>query len=307
MSLGSYGARHTQAALGSLGRLARSPFGTLLTTLVIALALSLPLALKLLVSNARDATGNFANAVDLSVYFKLDTPIEKAQQLASSARSRADVAQADLIPADAALEEFRQHSGFGTALEALEGNPLPHVLHVQPTADSTSPGDLERLRGYFAAWPEVELVQIDSDWVMRFNAMLDLVRRVLALTMIALGLGIVAIVGNTVRLEIANRRSEIEVVKLIGGSNGFVRRPFLYTGVFYGIVGGLLAWGLLVAAITVLAEPVDRLATLYGSRFTLRGPTPEDVGALIVTGLLLGWLGAWLSASRHLRAIEPRA
>ncbi|MGH8285544.1 MAG: cell division protein FtsX [Steroidobacteraceae bacterium] len=196
---------------------------------------------------------------------------------------------------------------FGTALEALEGNPLPHMLHVQPTADSSSPGDLEQLRGYFAAWPEVELVQIDSDWVMRFNAMLDLVRRVLALTMIAIGLGIVAIVGNTVRLEIANRRAEIEVVKLIGGSNGFVRRPFLYTGVFYGIVGALFACGLLVAAIAVLAKPVDRLAVLYGSGFALRGPMPEDVGALLVTGLLLGWLGAWLSASRHLRAIEPRA
>jgi cell division transport system permease protein len=307
MSLGSYGARHTQAALGSLGRLARNPFGTLLTTLVIALALSLPLALKMLVSNARDATGNFANAVDLSIFFKLDTPIEKAQQLASSARSRADVAQADLIPADAALEEFRQHSGFGTALEALERNPLPHVLHVQPAPDASSPGDLERLREYFTAWPEVERVQIDSDWVVRFNAMLDLVRRVLALAMIALGLGIVAIVGNTVRLEIANRRAEIEIVKLIGGSNGFVRRPFLYTGVLYGIVGGLFAWGLLVAAMRVLAEPVDRLATLYGSHFALRGPTPEDVGALIVTGLLLGWLGAWLAASRHLRAVEPHA
>lgn len=307
MSLGSYGARHTQAALGSLGRLVRSPFGTLLTTLVIALALALPLAVKLLVSNARDATGNFSSAVDLSIYLKLDTPIEKAQQLARSARSRPDVAQVDLISADAALEEFRQHSGFGTALEALEGNPLPHVLHVRPNADSSSPGDLETLRGYFAAWPEVELVQIDSDWVKRFDAMLELVRRVLALTMIALGLGIVAIVGNTVRLEIANRRAEIEVVKLVGGSNGFVRRPFLYTGAFYGVVGGLLAWGLLVAARGVLTEPVDRLAALYGSRFALRGPTPEDVGALLVTGLLLGWLGAWLSASRHLRAIEPRA
>lgn len=307
MSVSSYGARHVQAALGSLGRLARNPFATVLTALVIGLALALPLGLKLFVTNARAATGDFASAVDLSVYFKSGTPLEKAQQLERSARSRPGVASVELIPADAALEEFRKYSGFGTALEALEGNPLPHLIHVHPTGDASRASDLETLRRYFAAWPEVELVQIDSEWVLRFNAMLDLLRHLLVVAAIVLGLGVLAVVGNTVRLEIATRRAEIEVTKLVGGSNGFVRRPFLYAGALYGIVGALLAWALMILGVTVLAEPVGRLATLYGSRFILLGPTREDIGAVVLAGAALGWLGAWLSASRHLRSIEPRA
>jgi cell division transport system permease protein len=307
MSLGSYGARHVQAALGSLGRLARNPFATLLTALVIGLALAMPLGLKMFVSNALDATGGFTGAIDLSVYFKAGTPLEKVQQLARNARARAGIAQVELIPADAALEEFRRYSGFGTALEALEGNPLPHLLHVRPTSEWSSPERLETLRGYFAAWPEVELVQIDSDWVLRFNAILELAQRLLVVVALVLAAGVLAVVGNTVRLEIANRRAEIEVTKLVGGSNGFVRRPFLYVGALYGIVGALLAWGLILLGVTVLAEPVERLAALYGSSFRLGAPTADDVGAVLLAGALLGWLGAWLSASRHLKSIEPRA
>jgi cell division transport system permease protein len=307
MTLASYSARHVQAALASLGRLARTPLATVLTAIVIGLALAMPLGLKLFVTNARVATGDFASAVDLSVYFKAGTPLEKAQQLARSARQRAGIAEARLIPADAALAEFRKYSGFGTALEALEENPLPHLLHVRPTGEWSSPANLETLKDYFAAWPEVDLVQIDSEWVMRFNAMLDLMRRLFIMGALVLGAGVLAVVGNTVRLEIANRRAEIEVTKLVGGSNGFVRRPFLYTGALYGIVGALLAWGLVMIAVGALTEPVGRLATLYGSRFTLAGPTRDDIGALVLAGAFLGWFGAWVSASRHLRSIEPRA
>jgi cell division transport system permease protein len=267
----------------------------------------MPLGLKLFVTNARAATGDFASAVDLSVYFKAATPLEKAQQLARSAEARAGIAAVELIPADAALAEFRRYSGFGTALEALEDNPLPHLLHVRPAPEWSSAEHLQTLRSYFAAWPEVELVQIDSEWVLRFNAMLDLMRRLLVVGAGVLGLGVLAVVGNTVRLEIANRRAEIEVTKLVGGSNGFVRRPFLYTGALYGLIGALLAWVLILTGVIVLSEPAGRLAALYGSRFNLSGPTRDDIGVLLLVGALLGWLGAWLSASRHLRSIEPRA
>jgi cell division transport system permease protein len=307
MTPGSYGVRHVQAALGSLGRLARNPLATLLTALVIGLALAMPLGLKMFVSNALAATGGFASAVELSVYFDSGTSLEKVQQLAHNARARAGIAQVELIPADEALEEFRRYSGFGTALEALDGNPLPHLLHVRPTSEWSSPQRLETLRGYFAAWPEVDLVQIDSDWVRRFNAILELMQRLLVVVALVLAAGVLAVVGNTVRLEIANRRAEIEVTKLVGGSNGFVRRPFLYAGALYGIVGALLAWGLILLGVTVLAEPVARLAALYGSAFRLSGPARGDVGALLLAGAFLGWLGAWLSASRHIRSIEPRA
>ena len=307
MSLGVAGARHLQALLGSLGRLARSPLSTALTLLVIALALALPTSLRLFVTDAQLATGNFANAVEVSVYLKTDVPLAKAQQLAQAAGQRADVATVTVIPADKGLEDFRTYSGFGEALEALKENPLPHVLHVRPKTEDSSAAALESLRHYFSAWPEVDLVQVDSEWVMRFNAILEVLRRLLLIAAALLGLGVLAVIGNTIRLEIQGRRAEIEVTKLVGGSNSFVRRPFLYTGVLYGLGGALLAWGIVAIAVAVLGDSVATLARLYGSRYTLRGPSRDDIGILLGAGVVLGWLGAWISAARHLRSIEPRA
>ena len=298
---------HTQAFFGSLGRLARSPVSTLLTLLVIALALALPASLRLFVTNAQAATGNFGNAIDLSVYFKTDVPLAKAQQLASAARARADVAEVKLISADKGLEDFRNYSGFGDALAALKENPLPHMLHVRPRDTASTPAALEALRGYFSAWPEVELVQVDAQWVQRFNAILEVLRELLAIAAALLGVGVLAVIGNTIRLEIAGRRAEIEVIKLVGGSNSFVRRPFLYIGLLYGLGGALLAWGIIAVAVILVGESVDKLARLYGSHFQLQGPTAEEIGALLGAGAVLGWIGAWISAARHLRSIEPRA
>jgi cell division transport system permease protein len=307
MSLGVAGGRHLQALLGSLGRLSRNPLATFLTLLVIALALALPAALRLLVTNAQTATGNFVNAVELSVYLKTDVPLAKAQQLAAAAQQRADVAEVRLVSAEQGLEDFKSYSGFGDALAALKENPLPNMLHVRPRPEYTSSAALEALRRYFTAWPEVDLVQVDSQWVMRFNAILEVLRRLLLIAAVLLGVGVLAVVGNTVRLEIAGRRAEIEVTKLVGGSNAFVRRPFLYTGALYGLFGALVAWGILALSGWLLAEPVASLARLYGSAFVLKGLAPADIGVLLGAGLVLGWLGAWLSAARHLRRIQPRA
>ena len=307
MSLGVAGGRHLQALFGSLGRLLRNPLASFMTLLVIALALALPAGLKVIVSNAQSATGNFASAVDLSVFLKTDVPLNKAQQLAQAAQQRADVASVTLIPADKGLEDFKSYSGFGEALAALKENPLPHVLHVRPRAEWSSASALQALRGYFSAWPEVDLVQVDSEWVMRFNALLEVLRRLLLIAAVLLGVGVLAVIGNTIRLEIQARRAEIEVIKLVGGSNSYVRRPFLYTGVLYGLGGALIAWGIVTLIVLVLGESVATLARLYGSRYVLTGLTLEEAGALVAAGVVLGWLGAWISAARHLRAIEPRA
>ncbi len=299
--------RHVQALLGALGRLARSPLASVMTVFAIALALAMPLALKLLVDNLRTATGNFADAVDLTVYLKTDVKLEKAQQLARNARLRRGVATIKLVPADEGLAEFREHSGFGEALQALEGNPLPHVLNVRPAADSSTPAQMENMKRYFAAWPEVESVQVDNEWVQRFSNILLVLSRLMLLGAFLLGFGVVAIIGNTIRLEILNRRAEIEVTKLVGGSNAFVRRPFLYTGALYGLVGAVLALGLVSLGIALISGPANRLAELYGSGFKLQGAGPLDIGVLLLGALGLGLFGAWLSAGRQLAAIEPRA
>ncbi len=306
MGLGGYGARHAQALLGSLGRLARSPFATFLTVLVIGLALALPLALELIVTNAGVATGGLVDTIDVSVYFKQGVPLARVRELASEARTHPGVGDIEVISADDGLKEFRRYSGFGAALEALQQNPLPHVLHVRPAADAVSSSALDALKGYFTAWPEVESVQVDSEWVQRLNAILEVLRRVLLVTAVLLAVGVLAMVGNTVRLEIQNRRAEIEVVKLVGGSNAFVRRPFLYTGVLYGLAGALIAWSLILLALILLEGPIATLAQLYGSRYAVAGPGAREALWLIGGGAALGWLGAWMSATRHLRRIEPR-
>lgn len=303
----SYGTRHLQALFGALGRLARTPLATTLTLIVIGVALALPAGLALLVDNLRQVTGEVSNAVDFSVHFKLDTPIERVQQIAKGARERPGVDSVTVKTADESLEEFKQASGFGDALAALESNPLPHHLVVRPSPRASSPADIESLRRYFAAFPEVEIVQLDLDWVRRLHSLLDVLARLLYVTMAVLGLGVLAVIGNTIRLEIQQRRPEIEVTKLVGGSNAFVRRPFLYAGVFYGLGGGLLAALLVAGAVAYLSRAVSELSAQYGGQFQLEGLGLQGLGLLLAVGAVLGWLGALISTGRHLRAIEPRA
>jgi cell division transport system permease protein len=306
-AVSSYGTRHLQALFGSLGRLVRAPLATMLTLIVIGVALALPAGLALLVGNLRTATGDFSNAVDFTVHFKLGTPIERVQQLASGARMRAGVESVTVKTAEQALEEFRRASGFGDALAALEDNPLPHHLVVRPAKDASGPAEVESLRRYFAAFPEVDIVQLDLDWVRRLHSLLDVLGRVLWVVIGVLGLGVLAVIGNTIRLEIQQRRPEIEVTKLVGGSNAFVRRPFLYAGIFYGLGGALLAALIVLGGLTYLDQAVGDLSAQYGGRFHLEGLGGCGLLILAGVGAGLGWLGALISTGRHLRRIEPRA
>jgi cell division transport system permease protein len=305
MSMGAYFSRHAQVLIGSLGRIVHQPVAALMTMGVIAVALALPLFLSLLLQNARSATGNWNEAYDLSVYMDKKAGAVRVQALSKQLRQRGDVAAVRIITAEQALAEFRSNSGFGTALDALEDNPLPDTLVVTPTLAASTPQGTESLKTAIAAMGEVQTVQIDTEWVKRLHAMLDLLRRVVLLTGGLLGIGIVLIVSNTIRLDILNRRAEIEVMKLVGASDGFTRRPFLYTGIWYGLGGGLLALTLVAVASTVLARPVANLAFLYGSAFSLEGL--KIVTGLTVLGLAVGlsWIGSWLAATRHIRSIEP--
>jgi len=306
-AVSSYGTRHLQALFGALGRLARAPLATLLTLMVIGVALALPAGLALIVGNLRGATGDLANAVDFTVHFKVGTALERVQQLAKNAGERPDIESVKVTSADDALEEFKRASGFGDALAALKDNPLPHHIVVRPARNSSGPTDVETLRRYFAAFPEVDIVQLDLDWVRRLHSLLDLLRRALWVVMTVLGLGVLAVIGNTIRLEIQQRRSEIEVTKLVGGSNAFVRRPFLYTGLFYGLGGALLAALIVAGGLAYLDQAVGVLSAQYGGRFQLSGLGREGLGILVAVGAGLGWFGALISTGRHLRAIEPRA
>jgi len=298
--------RHVQTLVGSLGRLWQQPFATMLTIIVIGIALALPACLHVLVQNVREASGEWGNALDVSVYFDPDTTLEAAKRMADQVRQRRDVESVRLVEADAALEEFRSLSGFGEALEALEDNPLPHALVVRPAAEFRLPEQVEALTDDLRALEGVDLVQLDTGWVSRFNAILDVIRRLVFLAAALFALGILVIVGNTIRLDIENRREEIEVTKLVGGSDGFVRRPFLYNGTFYGLGGALVAWLVVGTVVLLLSGPVRRIAALYGSDFNLHGLGLRGSAVLLLGGVSLGWLGSFLAATRQIRQIEPR-
>jgi cell division transport system permease protein len=298
--------RHVQTLVGSLGRLWSKPFSTLLTILVIGIALALPACLHVLVQNVRSASGGWGNALDISVYMKPKASLEQAKQAAERIRKRRDVESVTLVKADDALEEFRRSSGFGEALDALKENPLPHALVVRPAADARESTRVAGLSEELRKIDGVDIVQLDTAWVSRFNAILDVVRRIVLLALGLFALGVLVIVGNTIRLDIENRRDEIEVTKLVGGSNAFVRRPFLYNGVWYGLGGGLVAWLVVTVVMTALGEPVQRIAGLYGSRFELRGLGLEGSAALLLGGAALGWIGSYIASTRQLRGIEPK-
>jgi cell division transport system permease protein len=298
--------RHVQTFVGSLGRLWQHPFSTLLTVLVIGIALALPACLHVLVQNVRAASGGWSNALDISVYMKPAATLEQARQAAERVRKRRDVEDVKLVEADDALEEFRRNSGFGEALDALKDNPLPHALVVRPAAEFREASQVEGLTEELRKIDHVDLVQLDTAWVSRFNAILDVVRRIVLLAAGLFALGILVIVGNTIRLDIENRRDEIEVTKLVGGSDAFVRRPFLYSGVWYGLGGALIAWLIVTVVITVLGDPVQRIAGLYGSTFELNALGLEGTGVLLIGGVVLGWLGSFIAATRELRGIEPK-
>ena len=297
--------RHVSTAGTSFARLARQPFASLMIVMVIGVTLALPAALHLLVKNAAAISGGWDNAMDFSVFLQQNQSADEARNLAQLIEQRADVASVELVTAEQALAEFKRNSGFGEAMDQLAHNPLPHALVVRPSAANTSQS-MVLLREELANLPETEFVQVDTEWVQRFHAILDIVRQAIVIGAALLGAAIVVIIGNTIRLDIQNRREEIEVTKLIGASNGFVRRPFLWTGFWYGLAGGLLAIGLVSYGLYLLGPPLGRLAGLYQSGISVLNFEIAEVGAIIGIGVFLGLAGSWFAAARHMRRIEPR-
>lgn len=297
--------RHVRMAIGALGRLVRQPFASLMIVLVIAVTLALPAAINLVVKNARSVSGSWDNALDFSVFLKQQLSESEADDLGRLIGQRADVDTVEVITADAALTEFKNQSGFGEALDQLPDNPLPHTLVVRPGPGNTS-ASLILLQEEIGNLPETDHVQVDTEWVQRFHAILDIVRQAIAIGAALLGVAIVVIIGNTIRLDIENRRDEIEVTKLIGATNSFVRRPFLWTGFWYGLLGGLMALALVHYGLYMLEDPVARLSGLYQSNIAVSSLDLKESATIVGIGVFLGLFSSWVTAARHMRRIEPR-
>lgn len=304
---GSFGRRlrawreqHAWSLVSSLGRFFQRPFATLLTVGVMAVAMALPLALGFALANLERLSGSVQASREIGVFLRTDVDAAAADALAAQLRKRADVAAVAVKTPAEGLAEFRQMSDLADALALVDENPLPYVLRVQPGA-----GDESALARDLSALPGVELVQHDATWKRRLGAWLDFGRQLAWVMGGLFALGVLLVVGNTVRLEIGARRDEIAVLQQLGATDGFVRRPFIYLGAWYGLAAGLLALGLLALAAFLLQPGLASLIGSYGSTFRFRGPDVLSVVVIMVTTTALGWLGAWLASGHHLRQTRP--
>lgn len=296
---------HGQVARSSLRRLLAQPVSSLMTWLVIGIALALPASLNVALDNIQRLGSAWDSSARLSVYLKLDVSDEAGRALSQRLKQDGLINTVHYTDRAAALAEFRELSGFGDLLDGLSDNPLPAVISVEPRANQP-PEALAELQTRLAQHPEVDNVQLDLEWVQRLQALVALGQR-LAFTLAALlSLGVILVIGNTIRLAIESRREEIVIVKLVGGTDAFVRRPFLYTGFWYGLGGGLCAWLIVLCSLWWIDGAVSRLSGLYDSGFSLAGPGFIATLALWLAGSGLGLAGAWLAVARHLGAIEPK-
>ncbi len=302
----AYTLHHRQVARDSLGRLLRNPLGSLATWLVIGIALALPGVLYLALDNVARLGGRWDGAPQISLFLQQSTDETAGQALQQKISRRGDVAHVEYISREQALAEFRSQSGFGQVLDQLDNNPLPAVISVRPLVAQRGADAVKRLFDDLKTMPGVERAVLDMEWVQRLYALLDIGRRIAFGLAVMLGIGVILVIGNTIRLAIESRRDEILVVKLVGGTNAFVRRPFLYTGAWFGLGGGAMACLMLSLAVGSLGEPVAQLAALYHSEYSLTGLGLQRATLLLVGGAVLGWFGAWLAVGRHLGAIEPR-
>ena len=293
--------QHLHSVVFSLGRALRKPWATLLTVAVMGLALALPLGLSIVMDNLTHFAGSVQQSREVSVFLKMDVDAAAAAKLADTLRGRGDVATVELRTPEQALDGFRESSGLGEAIDALGDNPLPTLLIVAPAGAA----DDAALVAALQALPQADLVQHDAVWRQRLDAWLAFGQRVVQVLSVLLGLGALLVVGNTVRLDIQARREEIGVLQLLGASDGFIRRPFLYLGAWYGFGAGLLALGLIAAAGLAMREPLAALSASYGSQFSLKGLDALHSGLVLLGTLLLGWLGAWLVTGHFLRQTRP--
>ncbi len=290
---------HWNACRLALARLARAPLNTLLSALGIGIALALPAGGHLLIGQIAGLTQGAAATPQLTVFMTLDADRKAAQAVADRLKGRPEVARTELLAREDTLARMKAAEGLADVIAALPKNPFPDAVVVTPADDS--PAAMESLAAETRKWPQVEHVQIDADWARRLAALLKLARTGVWLLAGLLGIGLVTITFNIIRLQVLTREAEIEVSQLLGATDAFIRRPFHWYGTLLGLLGGAAAWLIVGGALLWLADPVGELAQLYGLALRLAPPGPAASAALLGAAALLGWLGAALSVRRHLR------
>lgn len=303
--LRSYFGHHMRASVATLGRLYMQPVATMMTVAVIAIALALPVGMYISLTNIGQLSSGWDGSTQISLFLHTSVTQDDAQKLTQRLEKHKNIKKIELIDKATGLEQFKEISGFGDALKYLDNNPLPIVLVIHPKMQANEPDMTTALVEELGKNPLVELAQLDVQWVKRLYTFLEIANRGILVISSMLAIAVLLVIGNTIRLDIQNHREEIEVSKLIGASDAFIRRPFLYTGLWYGIFGGIVAWFITLISLLLMEDPIHKLALLYHSDFRLSGLGFSNTLLLILISCLLGLTGSWLAVSRHLKEIEP--
>ena len=301
--ISAYFLHHLQSLVFSLGKIYQSPATTIMTVAVIGITLSLPGGFYLFLKNIDAMSGDFRSSSQISLYLDLEIDEKRARALNKDIAAMAQVESTRFISREQSLEEFRQNSGFGKSIDTLSSNPLPHTIIVEPVEADTF--TVRNLLGSLQAMPEVEIAKLDTEWLERLYTIVEIAKRSVMIVTVLFACAVLLIIGNTIRLDIQNRYQEIIVTKLIGATDAFIRRPFLYGGVWYGLLGGIISWLIVELGYLAISGPLQRLNLLYQSEMTLITFSFQDFVVLITSSTLLGLAGSWIAVARHLRQIEP--
>ncbi len=297
---------HVRQAITSFGELLRTPWASLMTIAVLGLSITLPSTLYVLVKNLDSVSASTQDAAEISVFIKKGTGQGDIEQLVRRLNTWPEIESLEYIPADQALEEFKQQSGFGSAIDYLDENPLPDVLLVYPTEKHGSPAPAKTLLQKLEQEREIEFGKVDIEWLERLHALMSVTNELVSMIAILLFISVILIVGNTIRLNIFNKRNEIMVMKLVGATDAFIQRPFLYTGLWYGVLGGFMSWITVGLLLWWMSYSIGDIITLYNQEFVLQGLDFATLNTMLLMSVLMGLIGSAISVKRYVDEIEPQ-
>jgi cell division transport system permease protein len=300
----AYLLHHLQSLIFSLGKIYQSPIPTIMTVAVIGITLSLPGGFYLFLKNINAMSGDYRSTTQITLYLDIKLTEKKAKAFERKISEIDNVQSTHFISRQAALESFRESSGFGRSIDTLSNNPLPHSIIVEPL-DAADTFAIKNLLNALEAMPEVKIAKLDTEWLERLYTILEIAKRSVVIVTMLFSIAVLLIIGNTIRLDIQNRYQEIIVTKLIGATDAFIRRPFLYGGIWYGLLGGLVSWFIVEIGYLAIAGPISRLNLLYQSDLVLITFTFQDFIILVSSSTLLGLAGSWIAVAQHLNQIEP--
>ena len=298
-------AGHLHAAINSFNFLCRRPIATLITVVVIAITLTLPTLFWVFTNNLSQLTVNWQKSGTVSLYLKPGLTVGQQNQLVTDIRHTQGVGEVTLKTPAEGIKELQRQEGMNDIMRYLPENPLPALIEVTPALALNTPPKMEQLFNRLKALPQVEQAKLDMDWIRRLHAILGFAAEIANALMILLASAVVLIVGNTLRLAIHNRYEEIRVLKLIGASDQFIVRPFLYTGVWYGLIGAVFAVLFVNIFMLSLAVGLQELASAYSMHYPLKGLTVFQAYLIVLAAISLSLLGARLAVKRQLASIEP--